>query len=529
MKLTKRSIYPTILFACLATNVKAQKDRPNIIFILADDLGWKDLGCTGSNYYETPNIDKIAKEGTNFHQAYAACQVSSPSRASILTGKYPVNHGITNWIGEPSGEAWRKRERYSKLLPAEYAWKLSTKEETLAKVLKNNGYMTFMAGKWHIGGEGSSPEDHGFQINIGGHEAGGPYPGGYFSPYGNPKMKDGPKGENLSIRLGTEVANFMKNYEKDGKLKPFFVYLSFYAVHAPIETSEDNWRHFRNKAVENGVSDSGFAIDRILPARQDQDNPVYAGLIKEMDDAVGIVLEQLKKSGLDDNTIVIFTSDNGGVVSGDDYATSNRPLRGGKGQQWEGGLRIPLLIKSPLIKNQSPTNETLVSGVDIYPTLLDMVNIPIPKQQKVDGISILPSLSDNKTCDRAIYWHYPHYGNQGGEPSSIIREGDWKLIHYYEDGRDELYNISIDRAENEPLNAQHPQTVKFLRSKLDKWLKQTKAKIPIADPTYDPIKEHEYKTNIQRNKMQQLELLRKNMLESSYKPNEDWWGSKTID
>ena len=374
MRLTNKALVSLALFTCIGANTKSQNNKPNILFILADDLGWKDLSCTGSNYYETPNIDRIAVEGIKFNQAYAACQVSSPSRASILTGKYPVNHGITNWIGEPSGEKWRKQGRSSKLLPAPYAMKLSTDEKTLPKVLKENGYITFMAGKWHLGGEGSTPEDHGFDINIGGHEAGGPYPGGYFSPYGNPKMKDGPKGENLSVRLGTEVANFMETYDNKGDKQPFFIYLSFYAVHAPIETTEKNWRYFRDKAVSNGISQQGFKVDRTLPARQYQDNPVYAGLIKQMDDAIGIVLDKVEKLGLGDNTIIIFTSDNGGVSSGDDYATSNQPLRGGKGQQWEGGLRVPLLMKCPNYNNEGDRIDYPVSSIDFYPTLLDIAN-----------------------------------------------------------------------------------------------------------------------------------------------------------
>ena len=210
--------------------------QPNILFILADDFGWRDLACTGSRYYESPNIDGIARNGVRFTQGYAACQVSSPSRASIMTGKFTARHGITNWIGEGSGEEWRKMGRHSKLLPAQYVWQLPKEDITLPEALKAHGYKTFMAGKWHLGGEGSYPEDHGFDINIGGHEAGGPYPGGYFAPYGNPKMKEGPDGENLSMRLAHETASFIETHTRRNKKQPFFAFLSFYAVHAPIET-----------------------------------------------------------------------------------------------------------------------------------------------------------------------------------------------------------------------------------------------------------------------------------------------------
>ena len=235
--------------------------QPNILFILADDFGWRDLACTGSRYYESPNIDGIARNGVRFTQGYAACQVSSPSRASIMTGKFTARHGITNWIGEGSGEEWRKMGRHSKLLPAQYVWQLPKEDITLPEALKAHGYKTFMAGKWHLGGEGSYPEDHGFDINIGGHEAGGPYPGGYFAPYGNPKMKEGPDGENLSMRLAHETASFIETHTRRNKKQPFFAFLSFYAVHAPIETTEAKWRHFRNKADSMGIAPVGCRTD----------------------------------------------------------------------------------------------------------------------------------------------------------------------------------------------------------------------------------------------------------------------------
>ncbi len=519
-----RHFIATALLVFAAVNAKAQK-KPNILFILADDLGWKDLGCTGSDYYETPNIDRIAAEGMRFTQSYAACQVSSPSRASILTGQYPVRHGITNWIGEPSGEAWRGRGRHSKLLPADYALTLSSNEVTLPEVLRSAGYATLLAGKWHLGGEGSMPEDHGFEVNIGGHEAGGPYPGGYFSPYGNPKMSDGPRGEELNVRLARETAKFIE--ECHGR--PFFAYLSFYAVHAPIETTEANWRHFRDKAVKGGVPESGFAVEGVLPARQRQDNPVYAGLVRQMDDAVGVVLDKLTELGLDENTIVIFTSDNGGVCSGDDYATSNRPLRGGKGQQWEGGLRVPLLVRYPGLCLAGSECDTPISGMDFYPTLLRMVSVGLPREQKVDGIDFSPLFRGRKVGPRALYWHYPHYGNQGGAPSSVIREGDWKLIRYYEEGRDELYNLAADPAETRPVNELHPRELSQLQNKLTTWLCRTGALFPIADREYDPEKERAYVEKMQRQKMTQLEALRRDILRPDYRPNADWWGSSTED
>lgn len=503
-----------------------KKNHPNVLIILADDLGWKDLHCTGSSYYETPNIDGIAREGAIFTNAYAACQVSSPSRASILTGKTPARHGITTWIGEAAGEEWRKGNRHTKMLPPNYNWRLSTDELTLAKILKQANYVTFMAGKWHLGDEQSTPEIHGFDINIGGWDSGSPR-GGYFSPYNNPKLTDGPAGENLSMRLAKETSDFIKNHTKTGEDKPFFAYLSFYAVHSPIQTTKERWSYFRDKAKRMGISEDGFIIDRTLPVRQHQDNPVYAGLIRQMDDAVGVVLQQLKDSGIEDNTIIIFTSDNGGVSSGDNYSTSNLPLRGGKGRQWEGGLRVPFIIQySPEIIAGTSFNKPII-GMDIYPTILDYAGIKLIPKQHLDGISIRPIIQNNQSekAERELYWHFPHYANQGGEPSSVIRKGDWKLIYYHEDERCELYNLQLDESESEFLNAHFPQKVKELRDNLFTWMKKVNAKLPIADPLYDPCKETAYRKQLQEQTLKRQSEIRKEQLSVDWKPDATWWGS----
>ena len=514
-------------FTANAAETERKQDKPNVLFILADDFGWNDLSCMGSKYYETPNLDRIAANGILFTNAYAACQVSSPSRASIMTGKYTPRHGITDWIGEKWGENWRTMNRHTKVLPVEYSMKLNTEEYTLAECMRDNGYTTFIAGKWHLGGEGSLPEDHGFMINKGGWEAGGPK-GGYFSPYNNPKLKNGPAGENLSMRLGMETVEFMKDRKK--KNEPFFAYLSFYAVHAPIETTHENWEYFRNKADSMGIAPKGFAVDRTLPVRQTQDNPVYAGLIKQMDDAIGYVLDYIEKSGLDKNTLIIFTSDNGGVTSGDHYSTSLLPLRGGKGRQWEGGIREPLLIQYPGCEKPGSKCDVPVIGIDFYPTILDFAGVKTNGKQQVDGVSIMPLLYGENIDDRCLFWHYPHYGNQGGEPSSIIRDGDWKLIFYHEDLRCELYNLAIDIRESEPLNIQYPEKVKELKGKLDKWLKDVDAKMPVADMKYNPKEEAKVKLRWRTKLLEQKENDRLNMLRKDWKPNKDWWGSMvTVD
>jgi arylsulfatase A-like enzyme len=300
-------------------------------------------------------------------------------------------------------------------------------------------------------------------------------------------------------------------------------------VHSPIETTEKNWRHFREKAIKEDIADEAFKIDRTLPVRQVQDNPVYAGLIRPMDDAVGTLLDKLEELGLDKNTIIVFTSDNGGVSSGDNFSTGNLPLRGGKGRQWEGGLRVPVLFQYPGCKKPGTTCDVPVTGTDFFPTFLDMAGIPLIPEQHQDGVSIKPILEGKNIAFRSLYWHYPHYGNQGGEPSSVIRDGDWKLIHYYEDGRNELYNLRMDETEMEPLNAQYPEKVDLLSKKLSAWLTKVNALFPVADSDYDPVKEAAYKKQQQTVRKQQLEIVRKRMLAPDYQPNADWWGSATID
>jgi arylsulfatase A-like enzyme len=316
----------------------------NVVFILVDDLGWRDLSNEGSTFYETPHVDSIARRGMKFTRGYAACSVCSPSRASLLTGTYPTRHGITSYIGDLWGEAARRR-RPASHLPPKYADHLDHEQITLAEAFKGAGYKTFFAGKWHLGGEGSLPTDHGFEINKGGGRGGGPSGGRFFSPYKNAALEDGPAGESLTLRLGRETADFIKASAD----QPFFAMLSFYAVHAPVQTTADRWKKYRDRAERMGLTRNNqrFIFDRRLPVRQVQDHPIYAGMVETMDEAVGLVLTQLKELGLEDNTIICFTSDNGGVSSGDAFATSNLPLRGGKGRQWEGGVREPYTSSRP--------------------------------------------------------------------------------------------------------------------------------------------------------------------------------------
>jgi len=495
-------------------------NKLNFVFILADDLGVVDLGAGGSPYYESPHIDRVAKEGMLFTHGYAACQVCSPSRASIMTGKYTPRHGITDYIGAAAGRDWR---RNTKLLPAEYSWRLSLDETTIAKALGEGGYRTFFAGKWHLGDEGYWPEDHGFEINKGGYRPGSP-PGGYFAPYNNSKLEDGPDGECLPIRLGMETAAFIEEHQHE----PFFAYLSFYAVHGPIETDRERWKKFRDKAMGSPHRGPRFEIDRTMPVRQVQDNPIYAGLIEMMDDGVGVVLDKLDELGLADNTVVIFTSDNGGVSSGDSFSSSMLPFRGGKGRQWEGGIREPYYVKVPGMTEPGSTCDTPVNGTDFYPTILELAGLPLRPEQHLDGVSIVPLLQGGNIAPRDLYWHYPHYGNQGGEPATMMRSANWKLIHYWEDGRDELYNLSTDEGEHHDVASANPAIVAEMRPKMNQWLDEVGARLPTLNPNYDAELAKRQAEEMRTKRMPRLEAQHAAFLDPDFEPDPTWWGS-TID
>ncbi len=506
-----------------ADGQQSKKSKPNVIVILADDLGLKDLSCTGSQYYETPNIDRLASEGMVFRQGYATSGVCSPSRASIMTGKFTATHGITDWIGALTGKEWLSQGRPSKVLPADYVRQLPKEDVTIAEAFSQAGYKTFFAGKWHLGNEGSYPQDHGFDINKGGWEAGGPK-GGYFSPYLNPNLVDGPDGENLSMRLAQETATFI-DANRD---HPFFAFLSFYAVHGSIETTQEKWKKYRDKAVAQGVKEKGFEMEKALPIRITQDNPVYAGLVETMDDAIGVVLKKLDELNLTKNTIIVFTSDNGGVSSGDSYSTSNLPYRGGKGYQWEGGMREPYFIKVPSINLKEKFTDYPATGADLFPTLLDLAGLNLLPQQHVDGVSLKPILEGRSLPERPLYWHYPHYGNQGGSPSSIVRQGKWKLIHYWEDGHFELYDLTSDPFESKDLTQSNLKQAKKLNKQLLNWLDQHHARYPTPNEKYNEAEAMRWYEKMKTEFIQKKETERLNMLKPDYKPNADWWGSAAV-
>ena len=492
--------------------------QPNVVFILADDLGWRDLSNEGSTFYESPNIDRIANQGMKFTRGYAACQVCSPSRAAIMSGKAPARIKITDWIGAAGGKQWNRNTR---LLPAQYERQLAHEEVSLAEAFQEAGYTTFFAGKWHLGGKGSFPEDHGFDVNIGGHHRGSP-PGGYFSPYNNPKMDDGSQGEQLPLRLGRETADFIRQHRD----QPFFAFLSFYSVHGPIQSTQALWKKYREKAIELEKPDHRFIIDRTSPVRQVQDHPLYAGMVESMDDAVGLVLDTLDELEFTDNTIVIFTSDNGGVSAGDGKATSNLPLRGGKGRQWEGGIREPFYIKYPARVPAGTTCDTPVIGMDFYPTLLELAGLPARPNQHQDGSSLVPLLSGQTILPRALHWHYPHYGNQGGEPSAIVQQGDWKLIQYFEDGRLELYNIVDDIGEQNDQFQNQPKLAQQMADQLQSWLQGVDATMPTSNPNFDPTKYAQQQVNTREKTLPNLEWQAAAFLKADYQPGNGWLWKK---
>ena len=524
------SLFPlALLLAFTAASLPATAaDKPNFVFILVDDLGKEDLSCEGSEFYETPHIDSIAARSMRFERGYSSCQVCSPSRAAIQSGKTPARLHITDYIsvrGNNQPEQWNRNTR---LLPASYKTELPLEEVTIAEALKENGYATFFAGKWHLGADGFTPTEQGYDLNIGGYHFGTP-PGGFHSPYKNPNLSDDEPGTELPMRLGRETADFVK--EKANGDAPFFAMLSFYSVHAPIQCSEDRWKKYRAKAEAMGLTertDPRFLLDRTKEVRQVQDHPVYAGMMAALDDAVGLVLDAIDDAGVRDNTVVIFTSDNGGVSSGDDFATACLPMRGGKGRQWEGGIRQPYYIAYPGVTDGGGTTNVAATGTDFYPTILDIAGLDLKPAQHLDGASLEGVLRGDQPEGepRDLFWHYPHYGNQGGEPSAIIMRGDWKLIHYFEDDRRELYNVADDVGETSDLAKAEPDRVAKMAAALEEWQKEVGAAFPSPKPDWDPEAYAKSIEQLKSKAMPQREKQHAAVLEPDYRPRGGWWDKR---
>jgi arylsulfatase A-like enzyme len=458
------------LLALSATAQTADETKPpNVVVLLVDDLGYMDVGANNPNcFYDTPNIDKLAKSGMRFTDGYAANPVCSPTRYSLMTGKYPTRAQATNFFGG-NRPATFTGGMMQHLMPLE--------ETTLAQMLKTKGYATFFAGKWHLGPtEEYWPQNRGFDINIGGYKKGGPYSGkGYFAPFENPQIKEeSPEGEHLPARLARETAQFIE----DNKEGPFLAYLAFYSVHTPLMGRPDLVEKYEKKAAQ--VLGEEFGPEQqVWPTKNErlvrvvQKHAVYAAMVEAMDEAVGVVLKQLEESGLADNTIVVFTSDNGGLSTSEGSPTSNLPLRGGKGWVYEGGIREPWIVRYPGVTQAGAVNDELICSIDLYPTLAAAAGVEV--EHTIDGVDLLPALKGESLKERPLYWHYPHYSNQGGIPGGAIRMGDYKLFENYEDGSVTLHNLKDDIGELNDIAAQHPEQVKEMRAKLHAWYKTVDA------------------------------------------------------
>ena len=490
--------------------------RPNVVFFLVDDMGWRDVGCFGSSFYETPHIDRLAKQGVKFTNAYATCHVCSPTRASIMTGKYPGRLNLTDWL---SG---RRDFDFQKLLSAEKLQALPLEEVTLAEALKSNGYRTGIFGKWHLGNDQAGPLSQGFDVQVPSWNGCCPR-GGYHPPYKMEGLKiEGKEDEYLTDRLNSMALRFI---EQSGN-KPFFLYLSHFSVHDPIQGREDLVEKYRTKRSElvpvqgpefilegnpddknplsqkqmkellNKPSYQGHKVlpQRTIKIKQRQDNIEFAAMVEAVDQSLGRVMKKLEDLGQTENTIIIFASDNGGMSAGNfgnpkrvvknsqldwAYATSNLPLRGAKGWLYEGGVRVPMIVKWPGKGKSDVVCTEPVISTDFYPSILQMVGIPENPAQHKDGKSFVSALRDESFERGAIYWHFPHYSNHGMQsPAGAIREGDYKLIEYFENSTVQLFNLKNDLGEQNNLASTEPERASKLLSKLRAWRKKVDAKMP---------------------------------------------------
>lgn len=461
--------------------------QPNILFILIDDMGWMDLSCQGSSFYETPHIDRLAREGMMFTDAYAACPVSSPTRASILSGKYPARVGVTQYIGG-NGKG--------KLLGAPYIDHLPAAEHSLAAALRDGGYQTWHAGKWHLGAEQYWPEHHGFDVNIGGCSAGMPKHG-YFAPWklANLPGDDVPEGTFLDDHLTDRAVELIERRDAD---RPFFLNMSYYLVHTPIQAKPELIAKYEAKARRMGLDDSAaLEPGELHPVEHKKTEPIlrrryqshatYAAMIEILDTNIGKLLDKLDELGLAEDTLVIFTSDNGGLSTSEGSPTCNFPLSEGKGWMEEGGTREPTLMRWPGTTTPGTKTDAVITSPDFYPTLLDAAGLDRLPEQHVDGVSFLPVLRGADRHDRGpIFWHYPHYSNQGATPGSSVRDGDWKLIEWYEGPTRALYNLRDDLGERRNLIGERADIAERLGQLLDDWRDDIEAIIPQPNPDYVP-------------------------------------------
>ena len=473
---------------------ESSKNRPpNVVLILVDDLGWADLGCYGSTFHETPNLDALAKRGALFTDAYAASPVCSPTRASILSGKYPSRIGMSFLAGVsgPSGDSY-------KLIPPKVTGNIPAEDTTLAETLRGHGYRTAHIGKWHLQGHGEKgsanfPDKHGFDINIAGQGAG--QPGSYYFPYKSNEhpdtdvrdMEDGKEGDYLTDALTTKAIKFIE----DSAERPFFLNFWYYTVHTPIEPRKDKLEKYTAKAKSLDQTAFKPISEHQSLTRSVQNNPAYAAMVESLDENVGRIMDALRNRGLEDNTIIVFTSDNGGLSTGSKATmpACNLPLRAGKAWLYEGGIREPLLVSYPkAIKPGLRLAEPVIS-TDIFPTVLGLAGLPLLPNQHLDGVNLAPLLEGATTkLDReAIFFHIPHYHpiNTMG-PSGAVRAGDYKLIEVFETGKKELYNLKQDIGETKDLSEEKPELVEKLSKMLEDWRTSSGSQMATMNPDYNP-------------------------------------------
>jgi len=456
-----------ILLVCpgRALPAQAEAQRLNVVLIVADDLGWADLGCYGSRFHRTPALDRLADQGVRFTQAYAACPVCSPTRAALMTGKYPARLHLTDWLpGRPD-------MRSQKLLRPEIRQQLPLEERTLAEYLHEAGYATASIGKWHLGGAGFGPRQQGFDLNIAGDAAGSPR--SYFAPYSRdgqvmPGLEQAPADQYLTDRLTAEAENFIEQ----NRTHPFFLYLPHFAVHIPLKA--------KTEVVQK--------YEQLPRPALPQNNPIYAAMLESLDESVGRIMARLEQTGLADQTILIFTSDNGGLVTlegPNTPATSNAPLREGKGYLYEGGIRVPLIVKWPGAAANGALCDAPACSIDILPTVAEICRVPVASE--IDGVSLAPLLrKEAGFAARPLFWHYPHYSNQGGRPGGAVRDGDYKLIESYETGRLELFDLKNDTGENNNLIERLSDEARTLAARLRDWRAGVQAQEMRPNPEFVP-------------------------------------------
>lgn len=474
MHFLKAILWATVLLSINSLAICSAEERPNIVVIFIDDLGYKDLGCYGSSFYETPRIDAFAKEGVRFTQFYSAHPVCSPTRAALMTGKTPARVGIVDWIPQPSDIT------------------LPKSETTIAEALEEGGYETGYIGKWHLGeDDDEQPSSHGFQWQRCVNRAG--QPGSYFypfkrgprknrpnakKPYWNvPDLDDGQKGDYLTDRLTDYAIEFV---EKD-RQAPFFLCLSHYAVHTPIQSPEALVKKYKSKSQELGDSPESTFEKGGAETRSRQDHPGYAAMVENLDSNVGRLLDAINAKGIKDNTIVVFTSDNGGLstLRNRPAFTCQLPLRAGKGWCYEGGIRVPMIVRWPEKISPAETDSPSIT-MDIYPTLLDLAGLSMKPKQHLDGVSLRAHLEKGRQAQespRLMGWHYPKRHGSGHRPSTAFRYGNKKLIHFIEDDSYELYDISKDISESKNLAPEtDTEILNSMKTKLHRWVNSTRMK-----------------------------------------------------